>query len=103
MEPGGTNGKNESTDRPSMGLSGSESSRGRQSGGFSDWTKAFREVAPYLDLGWRLAGAAALPPLLGVAFDVWWQTAPWGLLVGCGLGLSAAFLQLKDVHDDFGT
>lgn len=102
MEPGGANGKNESTDGPNTGLSGSESEslRERRSGGFSDWAKAFREVAPYLDLGWRLAGAAAFPPLLGVAFDVWWDTAPWGLLLGCVLGLSAALVQLKGLQDD---
>ena len=63
--------------------------------------KAMRDVAPYLDLGWRLAGSAAFPPLIGIAVDVWLGTLPWGLLVGSVLGLSAAVLQLTRLQDDF--
>jgi F0F1-type ATP synthase assembly protein I len=58
-------------------------------------------MAPYLDLGWRLAGSAAFPPILGyLVVDVWFGTAPWGLLIGAALGLAAAVLQLKRLHEE---
>lgn len=67
----------------------------------SDWVDAVRDMAPYLDLGWRLAGSAAFPPLIGYfAVDAWWGTTPWGLLTGCVLGLAAAGLQLKRLQED---
>lgn len=73
-----------------------------ESGGMADWTKALREVAPYLDLGWRLAGATAGPPLIGYfLIDAWFGTTPWALLVGCAVGLAAAGLQLKRLQEDF--
>jgi F0F1-type ATP synthase assembly protein I len=60
-------------------------------------------MAPYLDLGWRLAGAAAFPPILGYFLvDLWLGTTPWGLLAGAALGLAAAFLQLKRLQEEFG-
>ncbi len=71
-------------------------------GGLEDWVKALREMAPYLDLGWRLAGATAGPPLLGYFLvDLWFGTTPWGVLVGAVLGLAAAGLQLKKLQDEF--
>lgn len=64
----------------------------------SVWLEAVRDVAPYLDLGWRLAGSAAFPPLLGYfAIDAWLGTTPWGLLSGCVLGLAASVLQLTRI------
>lgn len=73
------------------------------SGGAEDWMKALREMAPYLDLGWRLAGATAGPPLLGYFLvDLWFGTTPWGVLVGAALGFAAAGLQLKKLQDEFG-
>jgi len=86
--------------------SGSASRRSKRSssGGLDDWMKALREMAPYLDLGWRLAGAAAGPPLIGhFLVDVWLGTTPWGLLSGCVLGIAAAVLQLKQLQDEFGS
>lgn len=73
----------------------------RSSGGGAAWMRALRDVAPYLDLGWRLAGTAAFPPLLGYALDVWLQTIPWFLLGGCAIGLSGAILQLIRLQDEF--
>ena len=73
------------------------------SGGLDDWKRALREMAPYLDLGWRLAGAAAGPPLLGhFLVDTWWGTTPWGLLGGAVLGLASVVVQLRALQDDFG-
>lgn len=75
----------------------------RETGGVADWMDALREVAPYLDLGWRLAGSAAFPPLIGYfLIDEWLGTTPWALLIGCAVGLAAAGLQLKQLQEDFG-
>ena len=63
-------------------------------------SRALRDVAPYLDLGWRLAGTTAGPPVLGFVADLWLQTTPWLLLVGCVFGLSGAVLLLKRLQGD---
>ena len=78
----------------------SSSDRRSSSGGLSDWMDALRDMAPYLDLGWRIAGAAAFPPILGYALDVWLGTVPWGLLSGAVLGFASALLQLKRLQDE---
>ncbi|MFB6099442.1 MAG: AtpZ/AtpI family protein [Salinibacter sp.] len=67
----------------------------RSSDGGTAWGRALRDVAPYLDLGWRIAGTTAGPPMLGLVIDLWLQTTPWGLLVGCVFGLAGAVVQLK--------
>lgn len=54
------------------------------------WREALRDVAPHLDLGWRLVSAVVAPTLLGWAFDSVLHTSPWGLLVGSGMGLAGA-------------
>lgn len=77
-----------------------DASGSRSSGGLEDWNKAFREVAPYLDLGWRLAATAAVPPLLGYGIDVWIHTFPWGILLGCGVALAATVVLLKQIGDE---
>lgn len=64
------------------------------SGMLSDWSSALRDVAPFLDLGWRIAATVALPPLLGYALDAWLGTLPWGVLVGAALGLLGTGLLL---------
>lgn len=80
-----------------------ESDAQSESGAMADWTKALREVAPYLDLGWRLAASTAGPPLIGYFFiDAWFGTTPWALLGGCVVGLAAAGVQLKRLQNDFG-
>jgi hypothetical protein len=69
------------------------------SGAGSALRKALRDVAPYLDLGWRLAGTAAFPPLLGFGLDLWLHTTPWMLLGGSVLGLVGAVFQLKRLQE----
>lgn len=54
------------------------------------WREALRDVAPHLDLGWRLVSAVAGPTLLGWVLDAALHTSPWGLLLGAGLGLAGA-------------
>lgn len=66
----------------------------------SAWSRALRDVAPYLDLGWRLAGTTAFPPLLGFGLDVWLQTTPWLLLGGCVVGLLGAVIQLRRLRGE---
>ena len=83
---------------------GSGSERRASSGGVEDWVKALREMAPYLDLGWRLVGTTVGPPLMGhFLIDVWLGTTPWALLAGCGIGIAGAALQLRRLQDEFGS
>jgi len=84
--------------------SGREAERQSPAGGVEDWMKALREMAPYLDLGWRLTGTTVGPPLLGhFLVDVWLGTTPWVLLAGCVLGIAGAALQLRRLQDEFGS
>lgn len=77
------------------------SSTGRKAGeSESPLGRAFRDIAPYLDLGWRLAGTTAGPPGLGLILDLWLQTTPWFLLGGCVVGLAGAVLQLKRLQGE---
>jgi len=73
----------------------------RQSGGLADWMSALRDVTPYLALGWRLAGSAAGPPLLGHLVDWLWGTTPWGLLGGAIVGFATVVVQLRRLQEDF--
>lgn len=67
------------------------------------WRQALQDIAPYLDLGWRLAGAGAFPPLIGAFVDVQLQTTPWGVLTGAAVGLVGAGLQLRRLQREFQT
>jgi len=71
-------------------------------GPWADWARGYREIAPYLDLGWRIVGAAAFPPILGYGADLVLDTLPWGVLVGAGIGLVGAVLQLRQVSAELG-
>ncbi len=88
-------------DEASGGSSGGDRAPEGQSGGMADWMSALRDVTPYLDLGWRLAGAAALPPLLGHLADILWDTTPWGLLAGAAVGGASVIVQLWRLQEDF--
>lgn len=68
---------------------------------WSAWTATLRDITPYIDLGWRLMAAAAGPPVIGFAVDAGMGTDPWGLLVGGGIGLVGATLQLVRLNDEF--
>lgn len=91
--------------RPAMEQSGEDEhghpSDGASSDAESAWGRALRDIAPYLDLGWRLAGTTAGPPILGFVIDLWLQTTPWMLLLGCVFGLSGAVLMLKRLQGEF--
>lgn len=62
------------------------------------WREALRDVAPHLDLGWRLVSAVVGPALLGWALDGALHTSPWGLLLGSGLGLAGAAYILVSLY-----
>ena len=81
----------------------SDESEERSRGQRTAWMRALRDVAPYLDLGWRLAGTTAFPPVLGYAVDVWLGTTPWFLLGGCVVGLAGGVLLLRRLHEEFGS
>jgi hypothetical protein len=69
---------------------------GAPSGGVSDWMSALRDMAPYLDLGWRLAVSVAGPPILGhLLVDQFLGTTPWGVLIGAGIGVAGGIVQLR--------
>lgn len=56
--------------------------------------EAFREAAPYLDLGWRIAVTLVLFTGGGFLLDRHWGTLPWLTLVGGLLGIGSVFAQL---------
>jgi len=85
---------------PADQASDSPQARSSAVGEESAWSRALRDVAPYLDLGWRLAGTTAFPPLLGFGFDLWLETTPWLLLGGCVMGLLGAVLQLRRLRGE---
>ena len=78
-----------------------EKGASRSSTDWSAWTTTLRDITPYLDLGWRLMGAAAGPPIIGYAVDAGLGTSPWGLLLGGGIGLIGAGVQLVRLQDEF--
>ncbi len=95
-EPQGSSSPIESSEDEENPLSSRSSSDSETA-----WGRALRDIAPYLDLGWRLAGTAAGPPILGFGIDLWLQTTPWMLLGGCVFGLAGAILQLKRLQGEF--
>lgn len=60
--------------------------------------RALRDVAPYLDLGWRIAFAVVLTVGGGVALDQWLGTLPAFTIGGMLLGLASAFVQIARLN-----
>lgn len=59
---------------------------------------ALRDVAPYLDLGWRIAMAVVLTVGGGVWLDQWLGTLPAFTLGGILLGLASAAVQITRLN-----
>lgn len=91
-----------SADDPAADREAEAARSGRSSsGGMSDWVDALRDMAPYLDLGWRLAASVSGPPILGhLLVDRWWGTTPWGVLVGAGIGIVGAVVLLRRLQTE---
>lgn len=53
-----------------------------------------QRAGPAASVSYTLIGAIILLGGIGYAIDVWQATAPWGLLVGLGLGLVVGFYEL---------
>lgn len=75
-----------------MTQSPNESSR--SSDGSGHWTKALREAAPYLDLGWRIALTLVLFVGGGYWLDQRWDTLPGLTIAGAILGMVSVFAQI---------
>jgi F0F1-type ATP synthase assembly protein I len=71
--------------------------------GGSNWQKVFREVAPYLDLGWRVAVSIVLFTVGGYYLDQWWGTMPWMTVVGAIVGMVMVFVQIFQLNGAFGS
>lgn len=69
--------------------------------GGSNWQKVFREVAPYLDLGWRVAVSIVLFTVGGYYLDQWWGTMPWMTVVGAIVGMVMVFVQIFQLNGAF--
>ena len=53
-----------------------------------------RRSGPAAGASYTLIGAIVLLGGLGYAADLWWESAPWGLLLGLSLGLIVGFYEL---------
>jgi ATP synthase protein I len=54
-------------------------------------SEAYRELAPYMGLGLELATSVAGMLLIGYFLDKHFNTYPWLLLTGAGVGLIGGF------------
>lgn len=77
-------------------------SRDPSSEGGNTWQKTLREVAPYLDLGWRVAISIVLFTVGGYYLDQWWGTMPWLTVVGALCGMGMVFIQIFQLSGTFG-
>lgn len=65
----------------------------------SGWLRALRDVAPYLDIGWRIAVGLVLFIGGGYALDRWWGTLPWLTVVGAMFGMVSVFVQIYRIGE----
>ena len=65
---------------------------------FAKSAKSLQETVsqsgPAASASYTLIGAIILLGGIGYAVDMWWATAPWGLLIGLLLGLVTGFYEL---------
>jgi ATP synthase protein I len=72
----------------------------RKSGGFGveRAARAFQanmaSAGPVAAASYTLVGGIILLGGIGYAVDRWWNTAPWGLVIGLALGIVVGFYEL---------
>lgn len=59
--------------------------------------KNFKTFAELSGIGIEMAAAAIIGMLLGILFDRYVGTSPWGLIVGTILGIAAAIKRIIDI------
>lgn len=64
------------------------------------WRDAWHDVAPHLDLGWRLVGAAGGPPALGWGVDLALNTTPVFVMVGSLLAVISVGYIVKELYHE---
>ena len=70
-------------------------------------TRAFQAnvtgAGPVAAASYTLVGGIILLGGIGYAVDRWWNTAPWGLVVGLALGIVVGFYELIKAASPRGT
>ena len=62
------------------------------------WLETTRENAGYAGLGWQIAGTLVTFVGIGIALDLWLDTAPWFILGGAGVAMASVVAQLWRVN-----
>jgi len=66
--------------------------------GRGDWQRSLSESAPYLGIGSSLAATVLVCLWIGHQADRKLGTAPWGFLVGAGVGMLSAGLHFYQMY-----
>lgn len=73
----------------SSSLEPSSEGHDQPTGGLKSFIKAYRDAAPYLALGIQLAATVVIMFYVGYWADEQFNTSPWLMLLGLGVGASA--------------
>jgi len=57
------------------------------------------EYLKYISLGTEIAGAIAIPALLGYGLDWYFGSSPWLLLIGCAAGMVNFFIMIFNINE----
>lgn len=53
----------------------------------------------YVSLGGEIAAGIFIPIIIGYWLDSYFQSSPWLLLVGCGVGITNIFILIFQLND----
>ncbi|RMF60012.1 MAG: AtpZ/AtpI family protein [Calditrichaeota bacterium] len=56
-------------------------------------SRVYRELSPYLNIGYTFVAAIALLGYIGYLIDQWKGTSPWATFIGLLLGMVVGFYQ----------
>ncbi len=62
------------------------------------WLESTRKSGGYAGLGWQIAGTLVMFVGIGIALDLWLDTAPWFILAGAGVAMASVVAQLWRVN-----